>query len=168
MIDATTLRAIWDEHADRLLLIARAVGEPAEDAVQEAFIALATQERLPDDPLAWLVRVVRNRLLGWRRSWRRRRNRETLVRGQPWFAGEATLIEQKIDGDTVAKALQQLPSPQREIIVMHLWGEMTFESIAGVVGGSRASAHRSFQRGLEELKQRFTPETSGAGSGARA
>ncbi len=168
MIDATTLRALWDEHADRLLLIARAIGEPAEDAVQEAFVALAMQTSVPNDPLAWLATVARNRLRGWRRSWLRRRNRETLVGNKQWFSGDAFLIDQKIDGHVVAEALRQMRSPQREIIVMHLWGDMTFESIAGVVGGSRASAHRNFQRGIEDLKQRFNPENSDTTAGVRA
>lgn len=158
MIDATTLRALWDEHADRLLLIARAFGEPAEDAVQEAFVALASQDRLPDDPLAWLAAVARNRLRGWRRSLLRRRDRESAASARSWFCGTAVIVDQKIDGDVVTAALMQMPSPQREIIVMHLWGEMTFESIAGVVGGSRASAHRKFQRGIDDLKKQFNPQ----------
>ena len=82
--------------------------------------------------------------------------------------GDATLADIKIDGEIVAEALRQMPSPQREIIVMHLWGEMTFESIAGVVGGSRASAHRTFQRGIEDLKQRFNPENTEQNAALRA
>ena len=158
MIDAATLRELWDQHADRLLLIARACGEPAEDAVQEAFIALSTQAQVPDDPLAWLATVARNRLRGWRRSWLRRRRRENLVGHRAWFAGDTVDIDKQMDGNAVAAAIQQMPSPQREIIVMHLWGEMTFESIAAVVGGSRASAHRSYQKGIGQLKHRFNPE----------
>ena len=52
MLDPETLTAVWDQHADRLLLVARSTGGPAEDAVQEAFVALATQTQLPDDPMA--------------------------------------------------------------------------------------------------------------------
>ena len=162
MIDATTLRALWDEHADRLLLIARAMGEPAEDAVQEAFIALATQAQPPEDPLAWLATVARNRIRGWRRSWLRRRRRETEVSKGPWLSGSTILVDQKIDGDQITAALMRMPSPQREIIVMHLWGDMTFESIAGVVGGSRATAHRNFQHGIAKLREQFNPHTEAA------
>ena len=143
MIDPNTLSEIWDAHADRLLLIARSIGGPAEDAVQEAFVALATQRVLPQDPMAWLVRVTRNRLLQWHRGNRRRRNRETSVCALPWFECEVISIERKLDARDVTAALLALSSPEREVIVMHLWGEMTFESIAEVIGSSRASAHRA-------------------------
>jgi len=160
VIDAATLAEIWDDNADRLLLIARSMGGPAEDAVQEAFVSLARQSELPDDPMAWLVRVTRNRLLGWRRGNRRRRNRETIVGQRSWFDREILCVERRLDGREVTRGLMALPSPDREIIVMHLWGDMTFESIAGVIGISRASAHRAFVRGLETLKGQFVRESS--------
>ena len=159
MIDATTLAEIWDAHADRVLLIARSIGGPAEDAVQEAFIALATQSGLPDDPMAWLVRVTRNRLLQWHRGNRRRRVRETCACKHSWFDCDVLAVDQRLDAREVTAALIALSSPEREVIVMHLWGEMTFESIAKVIGVSRASAHRAFGRGLESLKEKFDCES---------
>lgn len=159
MIDPETLAEVWDANADRLLLIARSIGGPSEDAVQEAFVALATQPVLPRDPMAWMVRVTRNRLLQWQRGNRRRRDRETAVCEASWFDCDLLKVEQKLDGREVTTALLCLPSPDREVIVMHLWGEMTFESIAEVIGGSRASAHRAFGRGLETLKMKFNRES---------
>ena len=158
MIEATTLADLWEEHSDRLLLIARSIGGPAEDAVQEAFVALASQALLPGDPMAWLVRVTRNRLLQWHRSNKRRRARETAVGSKPWFDCQSMSSQQRMDAAEVTAALQALPSPDREIIVMHLWGEMSFESIAAVVGGSRAKTHRAYGRGLQTLQQKFNPE----------
>ena len=160
VIDATTLAEIWDENSDRLLLIARSMGGPAEDAVQEAFVSLARQSELPDDPLAWLVRVARNRLLQWHRGNRRRRAREEFVGDRSWFDYEILSVERRLDGREVTRALIAMSSPEREIIVMHLWGDMTFESIAEVIGVSRASAHRAFVRGLETLKEQFSSEST--------
>lgn len=157
MIDAATLRETWHAHADRLLLIARSFGDPAEDAVQEAFVALATEEVLPDDPLAWLVRVTRNRLLAWQRSGRRRSHREQVVGETLWLQPAGPRIETTIDAQLVTAALQQLASPEREVIVMHLWGELTFAAIAELIGCSRATAHRHYQRGLATLQQRCDP-----------
>ena len=62
----------------------------------------------------------------------------------------------KLDAKKITAALQEIDSPDREIIVMHLWGGMTFDAIAKVVGGSRAKAHRNFQRGIESLKTKFS------------
>jgi RNA polymerase sigma-70 factor (ECF subfamily) len=159
VIDATTLAEIWDAHADRLVLIARSIGGPAEDAVQEAFIALAGQSELPRDPLAWLVRVTRNQLLQNHRRNRRRRTRESVACDPPWFDCEILSVDRRLDAREVTAALLAISSPAREVIVMHLWGEMTFESIAEVIGVSRASAHRAFVGGIETLKREFKTES---------
>jgi RNA polymerase sigma factor (sigma-70 family) len=159
VIDATTLAETWDLCADRLLLIARSIGGPAEDAVQEAFIALARQQYLPDDPLAWLVRVTRNQLMQWHRSQQRRRHRETFAYRPNWFDNEVVQIDQEIDAREVTAALISMPSPQREVIVMHLWGGMTFEAIGQVLELSRAKAHRSFHQGVAELQQQFASDS---------
>jgi RNA polymerase sigma-70 factor (ECF subfamily) len=158
VIDATSLAEVWDACADRLLLIARSFGGPAEDAVQEAFIALATQPQLPDDPMGWLVRVTRNQLLQWHRSHQRQRRRESLAVQANWFESEVVQVDRRIDGRRITAALQQLPSPQREIIVMHLWGGLTFEAIGQIVDTSRASANRSFHQGLDILRSQFSQE----------
>src|SRR5690606_16118238 len=127
--------------------------QDAEDAVQEAFISLVTQAALPEDPLAWLVRVTRNQLLQWRRSHGRRQRREQDrdARREPaaaWLVHPQLAIDRQLDGRAVTEALAQLPEDQRQIIVMHLWGEMTFERIAGVLNVSRSSVHRLYGRGL--------------------
>lgn len=155
MIDAAKLTEIWDACADRLLLIARSMGESPEDAVQEAFIALARQDTPPDDPLAWLVTVARNYQRQLHRRNRRRRERETRVSRFGWFDREVNLVDSRMDARSVTEALLRLPSPRREVIVMRLWGEMTFEAIAEVVELSRATVHREFHAGLESLKQTF-------------
>lgn len=163
VIDPQTLSRLWQRHVDRLLIVARGVGEPAEDAVQEAFLQLARQTRLPDDPLAWLVRVTRNQLLQWQRSGMRRAARERRVSGGPTSADSAAVwlestqngIDDHLDAALVTARLQQLPAEVREVIVMHLWGELTFEQIGGIVGRSRSSVHRQYQQGLSQLRCHF-------------
>ena len=54
----------------------------AEDSVQEAMIAAATQwprEGLPDNPRAWLIHVASRRMTDYLRSEFARRRRETIV-----------------------------------------------------------------------------------------
>lgn len=163
MIDPAQLTEMWDQHADRLLLIARSTGDSAEDAVQEAFVALARQSEMPRDPLAWLVRVARNHQFQIRRGERRRRDRETRVGRYGWFDREVNVVDSRIDARRVTEALMRMPSPTREIIVMRLWGEMTFDAIAEVVEQSRATVHREFHSGLETLKRQFdTVSTTGS------
>lgn len=145
----------WNRCSTRLLLIARSIGEPAEDAVQEAFLRLARQSPTPDDPFAWLVTVTRNQLLQWRRSGDRRRRRERRPQDQVWFDGGIRQVESSLDARQVTDALKQLDDQQRQVIVMHLWGELSFEQIAEVMSCSRSTAHRTFQSGIRIMRRRF-------------
>lgn len=145
---------MWNQHADRLLLIVRGFGEPAEDAVQEAFVRLATQDEVPKETLAWLVRVARNQLLQWWRSDARSRRRE-LERASTtdWFA--EGMLDDALDAATVTEWLQQLSADKRATLMMHIWGGLSFEQIAGILGVSRSTAHRHYVRAMEELRAKF-------------
>jgi RNA polymerase sigma-70 factor (ECF subfamily) len=55
-----------------------------------------------------------------------------------------------------------LPLDEREVIVAHLWGGLTFEQIAAVAGCSSSTAHRRYAAGLSALRERLhvpCPET---------
>ena len=160
VIDPQILSRLWRRHIDRLLIVARGVGEPAEDAVQEAFLQLARQSTLPDDPLAWLVRVTRNQLRQWQRSGTRRTAREKRAADPTaatasWLESPQDAVEDRLDAALVTERLRQLPAEVREVMVMHLWGELTFQQIAAIVGRSRSSVHRQYQQGLSQLRCHF-------------
>src|SRR5438309_274546 len=70
------LGRLLDEFGGTLVLYARRWTNQAEDCVQEALVELARQERTPDNPVAWLFRVVRNRALSAVRQSKRRERRE--------------------------------------------------------------------------------------------
>lgn len=148
------LSRLWREHAARLLLIVRAIGEPAEDAVQEAFVRLAQQSTLPEDPLAWMVRVARNQLLQWHRAGTRRdRRHEHSAAMRSWFI--ETDPADGLSAEELTLELRDLPDQQREIVVLHLWGEMSFEQIAETVSTSRSTAHRRYLEAIRCLRDRF-------------
>ena len=54
------LSQLLDNHSAALVLYARQWCVVPEDVVQEAFLKLATQRSPPEQPVAWLYRVVRN------------------------------------------------------------------------------------------------------------
>ena len=89
MLPFEQLSKAWEDCADRLLLISRSFGKSGEDAVQEAFMALSRQSKMPDEPLAWLVKVARNQVLQWNRS-EHRRTRRHCVRATEtaWFEND--------------------------------------------------------------------------------
>ena len=72
-----------------------------------------------------------------------------------WLDGSGSGIDDSTRRRTGHQRVQQLPKNIREVIVMHLWGELTFQQIADITGGSRSSVHRLYQQGLRELRCRF-------------
>src|SRR3954447_24117317 len=124
-----------DEHAAALELYARQWCAAPEDVVQEAFLKLVTQRRMPRNVVPWLFRVVRNQAISVLRSAQRRRKHEIRAaeqNPQKLFGGEGAAVADKggigavLDGETAARALETLPEQQREIITLHLWGGLTF------------------------------------------
>lgn len=155
-ITPDTLGRLYREHAPALLLYVRQWCAGGEDVVQDAFIALARQRALPDQPLAWLYATVRNAARMAARSAARRRHREAVVSApEAWFAA----TDDRLDGRRAAELLARLPLEQREVIVARIWGGLTFDEIANVAGCSLATAHRRYQAGLSQLQARLDPWT---------
>ena len=146
------LSRLLDEHASALELYARQWCESPADVVQEAFVELARQQPTPDRPVPWLFRVVRNRALTARRSTNRRKRHEARAALENWFEESFDL---PLDGASATAALQGLPDEQREAIVAHLWGGLSFEEIGHISGASSSTAHRRYALGLEQLRKKL-------------
>jgi RNA polymerase sigma-70 factor (ECF subfamily) len=145
---------LFDRHAAALELFAAQWARAPADAVQEAFLKLATQTKPPEHPVAWLYRVVRNAAISAARSeGRRERNeKETLAGARPWFV---PADGDRIDAQAATEALQSLADEEREVVVARIWGELTFEEIAEVAGISSSTAHRRYESALASLRERL-------------
>jgi RNA polymerase sigma factor (sigma-70 family) len=146
------LGRLFDRHAAVLVLLARQWCDAPEDVVQEAFLKLSTVRTNPDRPAAWLYRVVRNVAISAGRSRQRRQHHEHRAAATEWFEADAG---EKIDSDRAAELLARLPSPERDIIIAHVWGGLTFEEVAESLDLSSSTAHRLFVKGLEELRRQL-------------
>lgn len=143
---------LYRQHAPALRLYARQWPGSAEDLVQEAFVKLAQQSPPPERVLPWLYRVVRNAALAANRAAARRRQREEAVSiSEAWF----TRTEDQLAAQEATRLLAQLPLDLREVIVARVWGGLTFEEIAQLIGCSLPTAHRRYQAGLTELRERL-------------
>lgn len=157
MISPHELSQLWRDHASSLLLLAKSrcgtAIDQAEDCVQEAFIRLASQVPVPEDCLAWLVRVVRNAAIDASRSHKRRvaREQSTAMVRKEFFDSEAT--NTSLTTDDVVQALNTLDSETREIVIAHIWNNLTFRQIADVFEISAATTHRRYLDGLNQLRQ---------------
>jgi RNA polymerase sigma-70 factor (ECF subfamily) len=149
------LGRLFDAHARALILYARQWCSPsvAEDAVQEAFLALARQREQPREVAAWLHRVVRNHAISWARKHRRRQRHEAraALAVEPAF----TEADAGLTPEEASSLLEGLGPQPREAVVARVWGGLGFEQIGGLLGCSSSTAHRWYREGLERLHERI-------------
>lgn len=160
-LDPADLGRLYRELAPALRLYARQWGGCADDVVQNAFVQLARQSPPPEAVLPWLYRVVRNDAIAWQRGAARRRQREQRASApEAWFSA----AEQRLDASEATRLLAELPLELREVIVARLWGGLTFDEVARLVGCSLPTAHRRYETGLARLRERLegrcTPTTT--------
>jgi RNA polymerase sigma factor (sigma-70 family) len=151
-VEPEVLGRLYLQHAPALRLYARQWPGSGEDLVQEAFVKLAQQSPPPERVLPWLYRVVRNAALSANRTALRRRRREGKASNpEAWFAS----VDDQLDAQVAAQRLAGLALELREVVVARLWGGLTFEEIAQLVGCSLPTAHRRYQTALAELRERL-------------
>jgi RNA polymerase sigma-70 factor (ECF subfamily) len=147
------LASLVDAHCAPLVLYARQWCNAPEDVVQDAFVKLVALRQPPRDVVAYLYRVVRNGAIDAGKMARRRQARETAVaRSCRWF------VEPEVDGldaQAVVAGLEKLPVEQREVVVAHLWGGLTFEQVAEVHGCSASTAFRRYSAAIEALRKQL-------------
>ncbi len=143
--------AIYRAKAAELVLYGRALGlshAEAEDVLQETFISLFKRVEPPTRPEHYCVRAFHNHALNYRRSlWRRlARNWES----QRWFEPS---LEEDPKERSMMKALRNLPREQREVIVLKIWHDHTFEEIGELIGISPNTAAGRYRYGLQKLRK---------------
>src|SRR5438270_2208176 len=133
-----------------LLLYGRALGlshSEAEDVLQETFMTLMQRAEAPAQPEHYCIRSFRNRALNYRRSlWRRLAREWESLR---WFerAPDESARER-----AAMQALATLPREQREVIVLKIWHEYTFEDLGELIGISPNTAAGRYRYGLQKLR----------------
>jgi len=152
--------ACYRELAPKLLLFARQwLTSPAdaEDVVQTAFIKF--WQRRPDahpEHYPLLYAAVRTSALDFRRSGERRLRREAnpaveVLREDSTFFDQA--VEQREDAVLLEAALRELPQEQREVVVLRIWGGLTFAEIATALDQSINTVTSRHRYALEALRR---------------
>jgi RNA polymerase sigma-70 factor (ECF subfamily) len=152
----------FHRHGPKLLLCARqwtASAADAEDVVQDAFIRFWRSQRgLPGEPMALLLTSVRRAALDIARRRLRRAAREAGAEARDSFAGP--LLEPASGGDdrrlAIESALRRLPTDQREVLALKIWGELTFAQIAGQLGIPPNTAASRYRYALGNLRRELT------------
>ena len=148
-------------YGPKLLLCARQwtrCAADAEDVVQEAFVRFWKQQRqLGGDPMALLVTSVRRAAFDLARRDGRRAQREENSAND---GGErVALFECVLENDerrqAIEDALRRLPDEQREVLVLKIWGELTFQQIADELGLPSNTAASRYRYALAALRQQL-------------
>ena len=153
----------YEAKATGLILYGRALGlshGEAEDVLQETFLALMQLTEFPREQENYCVRSFRNRALNYKRSLWRRMTREVLADGHHfagghhWFEKSPDETEQSLQTDAV-RLLEELPMEQREVIVLKVWNQFTFEEIGGLLEISPNTVAGRYRYGLQKLKSKL-------------
>lgn len=149
------LGRLLDAHGTALELYAAQWTDAPSDVVQEAFVDLIRKRPLPERIVPWLYRVVRNRAMNSARSASRRRQHEAVAARMSELSFEPA-DDDAIDAQAATEALRALPEDQREVVVARLWGGLTFQQIAEVVGTSASTACRRYESAIAALRDRLS------------
>ncbi len=99
-----------------------------------------------------------------RRGESRRARREADVGRQRIEQSDASLFESPVERDewraVVETALAKLPEPQREVLVLKIWGDLTFPEIGEALGISPNTAASRHRYAIEALRTLLAKEVA--------
>lgn len=153
--DADRLEAIFREHYEEVLAYARrrAPVSVADDVAAETFaIAWRKADKIPREPLPWLLGIARRVLATQRRaSERRERLSNRLARNLV-----ATSPDDQL-GEALGVALNALPDRDREVLLLIAWEGLSAREAAAVVGVSMAAVYVRLHRARRRLRTALIP-----------
>ena len=140
--------------------------EDAEDVLQEAMVRLwksgmTDQTADGTEPcLAGAFTQIRRAAVDQARRNIRRANRENRAMeldgttDSVWFQDS---LEQDERSQQIEAAIQSLPDYYKEVIILKIWGELTFEQIAETLDIPMNTAASRYRYALEKLRRTLTP-----------
>ena len=125
--------------------------------MQNALVDLLRVEEDPDDPTAWLFETVRRRAMNIARTEKRLAAREKTVRTErnPWFEAD---VDRQLIAAEIERSIGMLEDLERQIVVAHIWGELSFSQIAKVVDKPSSTVHRHYKNALAMLAKSLNEE----------
>jgi len=143
---------LYQQHGAALVLFGTTIiGERsmAQDAVQQVFLRLIESDSIhrASDPAAYLFASVRNQLLN---EMRVRQRSASLDPDAAWFDPPERDYAAE---ENLRRALAGVTLDQRQVIVLHIWGELTFSQIGDVLGINANTAASRYRYGIETLRE---------------
>lgn len=144
------IEVLYRQHGAALLLFATAIAgrNRAQDMVHQVFLKLIENGNLDraQDKKAYLFACVRNAALNEQKLG----DRQTSLDGEvAWFSPPDRDYPAE---QNLRRALGSLPPDQREVVTLHVWGELTFSQIGDLLGVSSNTAASRYRYALGKLR----------------
>ena len=149
--EMATVETLYRRHGPALVLFALAMtGERsrAQDAVHQVFLKLLERGSLADavDVRAYLFPSVRNAILNDAKA---RERDVSLDSRSAWFDPPGRDYAAELN---LRRAMASLSDDQRQVTILHIWGELTFSQIADMLGVSPNTAASRYRYALGKLR----------------
>lgn len=151
----------WNEwletHVSRFLLFARSQTRnemDAQDVLQDALISCWKNLGKSVMPTPSVVfGAIRHKAIDRAREMDRRRRRENATAPEAdWFAPD--IIERET-GRILESAVRDLSATLREVLILKVWGGLTFREIGAALDISPNTAASRYRYALEEMKKKL-------------
>jgi RNA polymerase sigma factor (sigma-70 family) len=160
-------RRIYEKYRDSLLILAIALSHDvnlAEDAVHDVFVAFAqniASFKLTGSLKAYLAKCVANQVRDLMRAGHNRArtiNSERACSRGVDSSEPGGIIACNEELRLLSSALAELPDEQREVIVLHIHGQMRFKIIAKSFGISVNTVKGRYRYGIRKLRSILNSE----------
>jgi RNA polymerase sigma-70 factor (ECF subfamily) len=158
--DAGALARIYEKYRDDLLRLAAAMLNDrtgAEDVVQDTFVGFAGSARmfrLTGSLKGYLTTCVanaaRNRLKA--AAYRRTADLDEAAEQAACVGDPQAWLIMSEEFATVSEAMALLPPEQREVVTLHLYGDLPFKDIARWQGTSIKTVQSRYRYALQKLR----------------
>ena len=164
--DAGALAEVYEAYRDDLLRLAASMlsdTAAAEDVVQDVFVKFAGSARtfrLTGSLKGFLATCVANAARNQIKSAARRRatNLDEAAELASDVKGPQRWLIASDEFERVCAAMAQLPFDQREVVTMHLYGEMPFKKVARWQKTSIKTVQSRYRYGLNKLRTKLNSE----------
>jgi RNA polymerase sigma-70 factor (ECF subfamily) len=162
-----SLERIYDKYETYLITVATALlnnTQDAEDVLHDFFVSFVTsadQMKLKGNLKAYLAACIANLA----RNRIKRRQLEPIALDDNNIIdsvdlGPDLLAIQKEETTILNQAMSQLPYEQREVIVLHLQGNLRFTRIAELRGTSVNTIRSRYRYGLDKLRSQLNSQVT--------
>ena len=151
------------KHGGKLVLFARQQArfpDDAEDLVQEAFVRIWRLYGHTGEVSPGLVyRAIRRLAIDWARSIDRRRIREEkVILDSPLTSSFERNLEKDERNQALLRAVNRLPKEQSEVLMLKIWGDLTFDEIARTLDLSLNTVASRYRYALQKLNDSVPQE----------